>query len=479
MKPLKLLFIVISIYGQKLYSQIAIPDGILKSTLLNASPTNPIAFDVNENPIAIDIDIPYGEISQTEASNVYKLDLGHSLGNRIVSIEGLQYFNNLKSLNLYDHNISNPSQLYALSNTLDILDISMNRGLENQNLDFNGTNLSGLISFKAFGIGLSTINISGLNNLKVLDLSYNLFTSIDLRGCRSLTNINVSTNRYPNLPNSGISTLTYSIGDLLNVTTFNVSANRLSTIPIQLADLPSLQTLYINQNELTSLDVSSSYNLVKLVCNDNNISSINFGSINQLQDLTCHNNYLTNLNISNFLNLRDLSCSYNQLSTLDASTNSKLLLLSCSNNNLSSMILKNNGPFLIEEAFSFANNPNLNYVCEDANQISLINSLILQYGYTGVTVNSNCGIILSINAGYEPASASISTYPNPVKKGEKLYITAVEPLQGLTIYNNNGQIVYTVDRDLNEITTTGLTSGMYLIKIQTSKNIITKKMVIE
>lgn len=406
------LFLVISLYGQNLCSQINFSDSVLKQKLLTANTTtNQIAFDINDNPIAIDINPADGIISSLEAATVYKLNLRYSYGSRISSIEGLQYFTNLKSLDLYNNNISNPNQLYALSATLETLDISFNRYLENQSLQFSGTNLNNLVNLKAFAIGLSSINITGLSNLQELNLSYNRLTSLNLSGCSSLITVNASSNRDPNLSNGGITTLTYNVGDLLNVTNLNLSTNRFSAL--QLADFPNLQTLHVYENDLTTLDISSLYQLVELSCNNNHIGSINFGTINQLQylscsynnlhnldvsnqtsllSLNCHKNYLTNLDISSLSNLTSLICSNNLLTTLDASTNSELSVLICSDNNLTSMILKNNGPFMDGESFGFFNNDNLTYICEDAGQISYINTYLAQYGYTGVTVDSNCGI---------------------------------------------------------------------------------------
>ena len=421
---LLLLFIAITMYGSKLSSQtITFPDTVLRQKLLTSTATNSIAFDAAGNSIAIDSNTD-GMITLAEASAVHRLNLRHNYANRITSIEGLQEFDNLKSLDLYNNDISDPAQLYALSSTLEVLDISFNRSLENQNLQFSGTNLGNLVSLKASAIGLNTINVTGLTALQELDLSYNLLNNLNLTGCSNLTTLNAAFNNISGIASSGIVSLTYGTGDMNNVSNLDLSTNKLSVLP--LADFPNLQVLYLNENNFTTLDVSALFNLVDFSCNENYITNINFGSINQLQYLSCSNNQLTNLNVSNFtllnaiycsnnnltslditnnINLFLLYCPYNQLTTIDASNNSQLSGLNCSNNNLTSMYLKNDGPLMDGESSGFANNPNLNYICEDASQISYINSYIAQYGYTGVTVDSNCGI--------DPPCTDLVAIPDP------------------------------------------------------------------
>ncbi len=425
MKITKLLFLLFAFcfYGQNLCSQISIPDALLKEKLVNATLANQIAFDQSDNPIILDPD-GNGEIEMSDASQVYRLNLHHISGNRITSIIGLDQFTNLNNLNLRDNDISVPNELYDLSATLRYLDISFNRSLDNQTLAFAGTNLNSLETLKASAIGLNTIDITGLSSLQEVDLSYNLLTSLDLTGCVSLQTINASINRFPNVPLSGINSLTYGAGEMNNVITLDVSTNKF--LALNLADFPNLETLNVYENEFTSLDVSLLYNLRKLSCHTNNLDNINFGTINQLTDLSCSKNNLSNIDlsnltllshiscsdndltaidISNLINLQDLFCANNQLMTLDASNNSLLAQLNCSNNSLESMYLKNNGPIIVGESFGFNNNPNLNYICEDADQISYINTYINQYGYTGITVDSNCDL--------DPPCIDLVAIPDP------------------------------------------------------------------
>ena len=79
-------------------------------------------------------------------------------------------------------------------------------------------------------------------------------------------------------------------------------------------DFTALTSLYVWDNELTSLDVSGLLNLYKIYC---------------------MNNAITNLNVSNTPALTQLLCFDNQLTSLDVSNNSALIYLLCDNNQLS------------------------------------------------------------------------------------------------------------------------------------------------
>lgn len=100
--------------------------------------------------------------------------------------------------------------------------------------------------------------------------------------------------------------------------------------------------LNCDNNNLTSLNVSSNTNLQILNFEANQITSIDVSNNSALRGLISTNNALTNLDVSNNPNLTDLSCGGNSLSALDLSNNTMLSTLVCNNNQLSSLDLSSN-----------------------------------------------------------------------------------------------------------------------------------------
>ena len=124
-----------------------------------------------------------------------------------------------------------------------------------------------------------------------------------------------------------------------------------------------LVELYVYNNQLTALDVSSNYLLKKLSCyenqitaldlsyngaleslsvNDNPITELNLHPLSNLQDLSCYKMKLTKLDVDRCPKLRRLYCNDNQIETLDLRSNKKLETLYCQNNRLSWLDLSSN-----------------------------------------------------------------------------------------------------------------------------------------
>ena len=75
-------------------------------------------------------------------------------------------------------------------------------------------------------------------------------------------------------------------------------------------------------------------NLETLQIQNNSLTSVDLSQNTKLKTLNCYNNQLTSLNLSNQSNLEYLDCSNNKLTTLNASNKSSLKTLNCSNNTL-------------------------------------------------------------------------------------------------------------------------------------------------
>ncbi|EAH1564503.1 cell surface protein, partial [Listeria monocytogenes] len=81
--------------------------------------------------------------------------------------------------------------------------------------------------------------------------------------------------------------------------------------------LTGLETLYLDDNQLKSIDVSKNLNLKELACSNNPLANIDVSKNLALEELTCDNNELKNIDIDQNLALIELSCENNQLTNLD------------------------------------------------------------------------------------------------------------------------------------------------------------------
>ena len=105
--------------------------------------------------------------------------------------------------------------------------------------------------------------------------------------------------------------------------------------------LLNLQKLYVQGNNLTSLDVSKNTAHTDLVCSVNeNLSSLTLSP--SVTKLICNGCALSVLDLSMCTNLTQLNCAYNKLSSLNLSANTQLSDLTCCYNNIAALDLSAN-----------------------------------------------------------------------------------------------------------------------------------------
>ncbi|HBJ9062173.1 TPA: LapB repeat-containing protein [Listeria monocytogenes] len=141
--------------------------------------------------------------------------------------------------------------------------------------------------------------------------------------------------------------------------------------------LTGLEILYLEDNQLKSIDVSKNLNLKDLACSNNPLANLDVSKNLALEELTCENNELTQLDVSKNTALEYLYCPRNQLTKLDVSKNSALRYLACDVNQLTSLDVSQN-PALTNLGctknqltdLDVSQNPNLStLVCSD-NQLT-------------------------------------------------------------------------------------------------------------
>lgn len=205
-----------------------------------------------------------------------------------------------------------------------------------------------------------------------------------------------------NLFNSGISDLT-GIEDFISLTNLNVNNNQLTSINV--STLTNLTILIVSVNQLTSVDVSNNINLLTLSLDFNELISIDVSNNVNLTTLASSSNLLTDLDVSNNINLINLYAFNNQLTSIDISNNSALDDISLSSNQLTSIDLSNNTLLTGIDIDSnqltnldLSNNTNLFFLAAVDNQIQSLD-LSLNNQIEFIYINDNDLTSLNIQNG--------------------------------------------------------------------------------
>ena len=269
-----------------------------------------------------------GILSKTEIENTTDIDVSVSyLSDGVKSLQGIEFFTALQ-------------KLYCSYAPLTTLELRNNNTLQELYCHYNRR--------------LTTLDVSGCTNLKVLNCSECMLSSLEINDCTSLTYLDCDNNRFTTLDLSHCTNLQYldcsyttlTVLDLKNCTSLQkLDCNGTSIIELDLNDCISLQELNCEENyQLRSLNLSGCTALQTLYCYDNSsLSTIKVSGCSSLQKLWCYKNNLTDLNVSGCSSLNWLLCSNNNLTALDVSDCLSLFQLDCADNKLTSLnIGKNN-----------------------------------------------------------------------------------------------------------------------------------------
>lgn len=104
----------------------------------------------------------------------------------------------------------------------------------------------------------------------------------------------------------------------------------------------SLKELFVNNNVLTSINISSNKALTRLDAYSNELKSINVSENVNLEVLFVYDNQLTSIDISKNLKIYSFKINNNQLSSLDVSQNTGLQYFYAAGNQLTSLDLSKN-----------------------------------------------------------------------------------------------------------------------------------------
>lgn len=160
------------------------------------------------------------------------------------------------------------------------------------------------------------------------------------------------------------------IEDFVGMEHLQVNDNLLSSIDV--TTLSKLVTLSIDNNNLSSLNMSQNARLENLFCRSNNLTCLNVGSNSLLSFLDIRGNQIPSINLNNNTQLKLFYCDDNPITTLDLSQNGILLNLRMNNTSLTTVDFRN-GNNAIVNSFSALNNPNLDCIFVDNRTFSETN----------------------------------------------------------------------------------------------------------
>lgn len=218
------------------------------------------------------------KISKTDALDVTHLNLSFSNSNMYIEdLTGIAGFINLTYLSASNHQIEE-------------IDLSHNTLLDTVLLHANELH--------------SIHGLSELNNLKKLDLSWNLLDSLSFKN-ESIEILLASHNHLKFVEVENANKLKSII----------LTSNKLSSV--NLGTYPLLETLLLSDNQLQTIDPGQNMNLGHLYISGNSLSELSVSSNHNLVDLRVDRNpYLTCIHINNNQEIPSVSLSvYQELST--------------------------------------------------------------------------------------------------------------------------------------------------------------------
>ena len=298
-----------------------------------------------------------GILSANEINNCTSINFTNR---NITSLDGIQYFTQLKSLDCYSNNLTSldlskntkltyircsknkltnlildqNSQLTYLNcsnNRLKNLDISKNIHLEklyvynNQLTSLDVSTNSQLTILYCSGTQLKNLDISKNTKLSSLYIEYTDLSNLNIDKNSQLTSLYCGFNQLTTL----------NVSKNTKLTTLDCSSNKLSQLDV--SNNTQLTDLYCSQNQLKDLILGKNTKLTTLWCSNNELTSIDVNNCTQLESFECFSNKLSSLDVSNCKALTYLRCYKNQLQKLDTSQNTQLVSLECNNNQLTSI----------------------------------------------------------------------------------------------------------------------------------------------
>lgn len=237
---------------------------------------------------------------------------------------------------------------------------------------------------------------------------------------------------------------------------------------VAINELTSLRIANKNISDLTGLKDFTALEFLEV--NDNNLTTVDLSSNTMLNNLSIYNNSLEALDLSANTLLFRINCDNNKIAGLDLSTNAVLRDLSCQSNQLTSLNVKNgNNHNITFFAVLFGNNLSCIQVDDtdsDNTWASAIQTTLF---------SENCSATASVVDSV--FNNSVVVYPNPVKNTLSVNIKSNQELESVQVFNLLGKKV--IEQQSKNIDFNSLTPGMYILKIISKEGKIAAKRVVK
>lgn len=202
------------------------------------------------------------------------------------------------------------------------------------------------------------------------------------------------------------------VSEAVLITMLNLSNSSISNLT-GIQDFINLQSLFCQNNSLSSLDVSGMLSLVDLTCFNNVLSNLVISNNPALNSIDCHSNQLTTLDFANTNNvLTYIDCSLNSIVSFNVPNTITILEILANDNqivdldlskirlNTSLAVFTGNPIQTINAKNNFNENSNfisfffgsntLQFICADENEITSINNQLVALDWTNIVCNSYC-----------------------------------------------------------------------------------------
>lgn len=235
------------------------------------------------------------EIDLEQATSLIEIDLSH---NNLEEIDASEC-ESLSVVNMSYNQCEWPD--FSYNEALTKLDCSYNEGLSGLGLPDE------LKELRCNNGALTSLSISSLSQLTLLDCSANPLQSIDLSQNTALQHLylrgldqipqfagGLQISNLTNLVELDFSGSTFTYVELPplseNLKIFNCSNTKLDIFNV--AGCPNLEELYASGSLILTLDISENNNLKKLVCNKTQLKTLKMPKAPQLEYIDIHNNHL-------------------------------------------------------------------------------------------------------------------------------------------------------------------------------------------
>lgn len=256
------------------------------------------------------------EVDLTGLTKLKELDLTHNAISKI-DLKDLPALESIAiSYNLVDDiNFSNCPKLEVIS--------IKNKHKDSKLTSFTANGLPKLRALNLYGNKISTLKLENLPELSEINLENNSLTAVDFSKCAgSLSEVGLGNNKF-----SG----EFELKGLESLNEFSIENNKLTSFKV--TGCPMLSTLKVQKNELTSLDLTgctgdleniyasenklTSIKLLgthkNLFLNDNQLSSIDLSACTKLESIELGNNKLTSLDLTGLKELSEVNVYKNNI----------------------------------------------------------------------------------------------------------------------------------------------------------------------